>query len=121
MYMGSFRNADFIERQNAATKAKKAALEKFRANAVDPAFAERRTARMADTANRATAKKAHDVERAEKKAPAAEVAKQAERDAAALEERALIESANRDLAKQAEGKAARDARYAARKARSKRR
>jgi Family of unknown function (DUF6481) len=121
MYMRNFRNPDFIERQNTATKAKKAALEKFCANAADPAFAERRIARMADTANRTAAKKAHEVERVEKKALAAEVARQAERDAAALKERALIESANRDLAKQAEGKAARDARYAARKARSKRR
>jgi Family of unknown function (DUF6481) len=119
--MGSFKNPDFVERQNTATKAKKAALEKFRANATDPAFAERQTARMASAADRTAAKKAREVEKAEKRALDAEVAKQAERDAAVQVGRALAENANRELALQAERKAARDARYAARKARSKRR
>jgi hypothetical protein len=100
--------------------AKKAALEKFRARGVDPALAERLTARIASAANRRAAKNIREVEKAEKKARDAERAQQAERDAAVLAERAAAESANRELALQAERKAARDARYAARKSRSKR-
>jgi hypothetical protein len=119
--MGSFRNPDFVERQNTATKAKKAALEKFHANAADPALAERQAARMADAAGRTAARTARAAEKAEKRTLDAEAAKQAERDAAAQAARALAENAERELASQAERKAARDARYAARKARSKRR
>lgn len=109
-----------MERQDTATKAKKAALEKFRASAADPAFAERLTARMASAANRRAAKNVREIEKAEKKARDAERAQQAERDAAVRAERVAAESANRELALQAERKAARDARYAARKSRSKR-
>ena len=43
--MASFKQPDFIERQEAAAKARKVALEKFRAKAADPALAERLTAR----------------------------------------------------------------------------
>ena len=119
--MGSFKDPDFVERQNTATKAKKAALEKFRAHADDPAFAERQTVRMASAADRTAAKKVRETEKAEKRALDAEVARQAERNAAAQVERALAEKANLELALRAERKAARDTRYAARKARSKRR
>ena len=119
--MSSFKNPNFVERQDAATKAKKAAWEKFRANAADPAVAERQAARMASAADRIAATKARGVEKAEKRAFDAEAAKQAERDAIVQAERALNETANRELALQAQRKAARDIRYAARKARSKRR
>jgi Family of unknown function (DUF6481) len=119
--MGSFKNPDFVERQNMATEAKKAALEKFRAKAADPAFAQRQTERMASAAERAAARKAHAVAKSEKQALDAELTKQAERDAAVQAERILADNANRELALQAERKVARDARYAARKARSKRR
>src|SRR5262245_42718006 len=119
--MGGFKDPDFVERQNAAAKARQAVLDKFRATAADPVLAERQTARMADASERAAARKARAAEKAEKQATAAEAAKQAERDAAAQAERARAEDADRERALRAEQKAARDARYAARKVRSKRR
>jgi len=94
--MAGFKQPDFIERQEAAAKARKLALEKFRAKAADPALAERLTARAAHAAERSAIKTTREIERAEKKT------RQAER------------------ASQAKQKAARDARYAARKSRSKR-
>jgi hypothetical protein len=118
--MSGFKEPDFLERQEIAAEAKKVALEKFRARAVDPALAERLTARIASAASRRAAKDVRETEKAEKKARDAERAQQAERDAAVQAERAAAETANRELALQAERKAARDARYAARKARSKR-
>jgi hypothetical protein len=48
--MAGFKQPDFIERQEAAAKARKVALEKFRAKAADPALAERLTARAARAA-----------------------------------------------------------------------
>ena len=110
---------DFVERRNAATNAKKAALEKFRAHAIDPALAERQAARLALAGERTAAKKAREIKKAERKAHDAELAMEAKRAADAQAERALAEAATRELALQTERKAARDARYAARKARSK--
>jgi hypothetical protein len=118
--MAGFRNPDFAERQEAAAKAKKAALENFRAKAADPTLSERLTARTASAAERKAIKEAREAEKAEQKAREAERAAQAAREAAAAAERAKIESADREVALQAEQKAARDARYAARKTRSKR-
>jgi Family of unknown function (DUF6481) len=112
---------DFVERRNAATNAKKAALEKFRAHAGDPGLAERQTARVALAGERTAAKKAREIEKAKRKAHDAELAMEAKRAADAQAERALAETASHELALQTERKAARDARYAARKARSKRR
>jgi hypothetical protein len=117
----SFKQPDFLERQEAAAKARKAALEKFRAKAADPALADRLTARTASAADRKAIKNVRAIEKAEKKARDAERAQQAERDAAMQAERAKAESAQRELALETERKAARDARYAARKSRSKRR
>ncbi len=119
--MSGFKQPDFAERQAAAAKAKKAALEKFRAKAADPALADRLTARTASAAERKASKNAGEMAKAEKKAREVERAQQAEREAAMQVERANAESAERELALQAERKAARDARYAARKSRSKRR
>ncbi len=119
--MAGFKQPDFVERQQAGANARKAALEKFRANTADPALAERLTARAAHAAERSAIKMTREIERAEKKARDAERAQQAERDAAREAERAAAESAERERALQAEQKAARDARYAARKSRSKRR
>jgi hypothetical protein len=125
--MAGFKNPNLLERQEAAAKAKKAALEKFLAKAADPALAERLTARTASAADRRAvrnvreAKKAEqEAEKAEQKARSAERALQAERDAAIEAERAKAERAQRELALQAEQKAGRDARYAARKSKSKR-
>jgi hypothetical protein len=119
--MVGFKQLDFIERQEAAAKARKVALENFRAKIADPALAERLTARAAAAAERSAIKSTRQIERAEKKAREAERVQQAERDAAIEAERAKTESAVRERAAQAEQKAARDARYAARKSRSKRR
>jgi uncharacterized protein DUF6481 len=118
--MAGFKNPDFVERQEAAAKARKAALEKFLAKAADPALAERLTARTASAVDRRAVKNVRDAEKAEQKARNAERAQQAERDAAIQAERAKAEKAQRELALQAEQKAARDTRYAARKTRSKR-
>ena len=112
---------DFVERRNAATNAKKAALEKFHAHAVDPALAGRQAARLALAGERAAAKKAREIKKAERNAHDAELAMEAKRAADAQAERASAEAASHELALQTERKAARDARYAARKARSKRR
>jgi Family of unknown function (DUF6481) len=57
--MSGFKKPGFVERQNTAPKAKKAALEKFRANAADPAFAERQTARTVSANTRKAAKCAY--------------------------------------------------------------
>jgi uncharacterized protein DUF6481 len=119
--MAGFKQPDFVERQEAAAKARKVALEKFRAKAADPALAEGLKARTAGAAERKALKHAREIEKAEKKAREAERAEQAERDAAIEAERGKAESAQRERALQAEQKAARDARYAARKTRSKRR
>jgi hypothetical protein len=118
--MAGFKQPDLIERQEAAAKARKAALEKFRAKAADPSLAERLTARTAHATEREAIKAKREVERAEQKAREAERTQQAERDAAIDAERVKVESADRERALQAEQKAARDARYAARKSRSKR-
>src|ERR1700758_3779593 len=98
--MASFKQPDFIERQEAAAKARKIALEKFRAKAADPALAERLTARTACAAERST----REIERAGKKAREAERAQQAERDAAIEVERAKAESAERECTLQTEQK-----------------
>jgi hypothetical protein len=114
--MSGFKKPDFVDRQNSAAKAKKAALEKFRASAADPAFEERLGARIAGAAKRSAARSVREMEKVENKLRDAERAQQAERDAA----HAAAESVKREASLRAEQKAARDARYAARKSRSKR-
>jgi hypothetical protein len=119
--MAGFKQPDFIERQEAAAKARNVALEKFRAKAADPALAERLTARAAHAAERSAIKSTREIEKAIKEVREAERAQQAERNAAIAAERAKAESAERERALQVEQKAARDVRYAARKSRPKRR
>jgi uncharacterized protein DUF6481 len=118
--MAGFKNPNLLERQEAAANAKKAALQKFLAKAADPALAERLTARTASAADRKAVRTVREAEKAETKARNAERALKAERDAALQAERDKAERAERELALQAEQKAARDARYAARKSKSKR-
>ena len=65
--MSGFKQPDFLERQVAAAKAKKAALDKFRAKAADPTLADRLTAREASAADRKATKKARAIEKAEKR------------------------------------------------------
>jgi len=115
--MAGFKDLNFIERRNAAANAKKAALEKFRANAADPAAAERQKVRAASATDRAKAKRVRDIEKAERKDRDAKLAIEAKHAAAALAERTLAETTKRELALEIERKAARDARYAARKSR----
>ncbi|HEY1747694.1 MAG TPA: DUF6481 family protein [Xanthobacteraceae bacterium] len=119
--MTEFKQPDILERQQASIKAKKAALEKFRAKAADPALANRLTARAEHATVRRAALAKREIEKADKKARDSERKHRAESDAAIEAERAKIESADRERALEIERKAARDARYTARKSRSKRR
>jgi hypothetical protein len=120
--MALFKKADFDERRNAAEAAKKVKLEKFRAMTaqINEGAAERLAARQAIIAARDLRTAEREAARHTAKARAAEAhaaremglkAEQAERDASAAGQ------VEREVASAAERKAARDARYAARKAR----
>ena len=138
----SFKSPSFGDRVGASANAKKAALERFRIKSADPAIAERqavhratRIARDARHNERGAARKeaearavaeresqeaarlAEEAARKEAEARAAEeeAAQEAERRAAILSKAAA--KAEADTALLATQKAARDARYAARKAR----
>jgi hypothetical protein len=114
----------FRERLNAAADAKKALLDKFRAQAgpEDPAVVERQAARKAVSEARDVRETARKVGREEdavrQAAEAEQRAAHTAREAAAQEAREAEAKAVqevRDAALKAEQKAARDARYAARK------
>jgi Family of unknown function (DUF6481) len=116
------KSADLSDRLNAAAAAKKAALERFRAKPGpdDPAVREQQAALKAISDARelraAERKAAREAEAARQAAE--EAARAAEQAAREEEERRLAaEAAARAVALEAERKAARDARYAARKAR----
>ena len=131
--MAIYREKDIFERRNAANEAKKARLERFKAKpaADDPAVLARQAERKAILEARAV----REAEKARLKQErlAREAAEKAAREAAAeaarleAEEKAREEAALRDaeeneriarvLADEAERKAKRDARYAARKSR----
>ena len=107
--MAMYKDPAFHERAGRSAAAKQKALDILRAKpAVDPAvLAERNAARLAREAEQAEARAA---------AKAAVEAAKAEAAALAAEERARIEAAKaRPVPTEAERKAARDARYAARK------
>jgi len=87
--MAGFKQPDFMQRQEAAAKARKVAFEKYRAKIADPALAERLTERAARATERGAIKATREIERAEKKARQAE---RAERDAAIEAERVKAES-----------------------------
>jgi hypothetical protein len=119
----SFKGADFQERQGNAAAAKKQMLEKFRAAANDPGLAERQAARTAihearlvREAEREKARKVREAELAAQAAREAELAAQAAREAEEVRKAAELAEAEAALALLAEQKAARDKRYAARKA-----
>jgi hypothetical protein len=123
--MGGFKGTSFDDRLSAAANAKKTELEKFRARSGtnDPAFAERQAARHAIS----VARDARTAERNTSRLSglAREAAEQTARNAAVEAEEAaraaeVVRQAAHDVALQAERKAARDARYAARKARPRR-
>ncbi len=134
---GSFKGADWNDRLNTATNAKRAVLEKFKAGSApdDPAAVERRAARMAASIareariaerNAARAARAAEVEaarvieearlEAEKRAQEAEDARLAEEERLAAAAREVEEAVKAEELK-AKQKAARDLRYAKRKER----
>src|SRR5438876_8980524 len=121
--MDNPKKTSFDDRLSAAANAKKAELEKFRARsgANDPAFAERQAARqavsLARDARTAATRRAGVARKADEKA-ARDAAAAAEEGARAAE---VARQTADDVALQVERKAARDARYAARKARSRKR
>jgi hypothetical protein len=126
--LSSYKDPDFHQRQSSAATAKKAMLEKFRAKAEDPGMAERQAeraavseAREARAAKREAARKQREAEKAEAVARAAEVAAEAEREEERLKAASVADEVEREFLLAAEQKAARDARYAARKAAKKQR
>lgn len=114
--MAGYKDPAFQDRVASAAAAKQKALEKLRAKPqVDPAvLAERNTARLAKEAAIAEERAAKIAARKQAEAEAAEAAAAAK--AAEEEERARIEEEKaKAVPTEAERKAARDARYAARK------
>jgi hypothetical protein len=119
MRMKGFKEKTFADRLQEAAEARKTALERFRSrpSSDDPEVVRRREERL----RIARAREERDAARKAQKE--AEAAARAEREAAETAERAArarrdaVETLIRDAAEAAERKAARDARYAARKAR----
>lgn len=115
--MAAYKTPDFTERNAAAREARQRALEQLRAKpAPDPeivaARQAAREAREAAAAERRAAKLAAEAEAKEAARAAKEAAEQAELEAAAAKKASRPKPPT-----EAEMKAARDARYAARKAR----
>ena len=126
--LGGFKDPDFQQRQTSAATAKKTMMEKFRAASEDPGVAERQAARLATNearqeriAKREAAKQARAAETAAEAARAAERALETELEAERLKAAMEADEAEREFLLAAEQKAARDARYAARKAAKKQR
>ena len=112
----TYKDSSFDERRTAAANAKRAMAERFRAQQPGPddAAVAQRQAKLRAISD------AREARRAERKAVCeAETARRAAEEAARVAERTALaaEQVARDLALKAERKAARDARYAARKAR----
>lgn len=123
-----FKEPSLADRQQAAAKARQAALENLRSKtgANDANFSQRQEKLKAvreGRETRAAERETHREQRQKEKAAAAvrerEAAEVAKREAAARAEHDKAEKAKREAERQAEGKAARDAKYAKRKARSK--
>ena len=121
--MINFQDPDHQQRRSAAAAAKQAMLQKFRAASEHPEVAQRQAARIAISearllriAEREAAKRAHEAELAEQAARAAELAAQAQREAKEAAALLAAQNAEREILLKAEQKAARDARYAVRKA-----
>ena len=124
--MAIFKEKGFAERRQTAAEAKKALLERFKAKpaADDPAMLARQAERKAIA--EAREKRAAEREKLRREKAEAEARERAEREAAAeaaaraeaeAKEQAEKDMIARLLADEAERKAKRDARYAARKAR----
>jgi hypothetical protein len=117
--MRGFKQPGFADRQKAAQQARQDLLNKFKAQPGpdDPAVVARRAEREAIAARRAETKAARDTAKAEQQRREEETAA-AE---AARIAREQEEAAAKQAAIEAEQKAKRDARYAARKAKGKKR
>ena len=111
--MSGFKEPSFADRQKAALEARQNILNKFRSQPGpdDPAVQQRQAEREAMAAERAKAKLARDAAKAEQKLREEEAAAEA----AAQLVREKEEAVAKEAALEAERKAARDARYAARK------
>jgi hypothetical protein len=116
--MSGFKDASFLDRRTAAAAAKKAQLERFRAQpgADDPAVIEREKARRAiaeareaRAAEREASKLKREKELAEQALLAAELAARTAAEAAERAAREKREIADREVALNAERKAERDA------------
>jgi hypothetical protein len=119
--MAAFKDVEFNERISAATNAKKALLEKFKAKPGpgDPEFDRRQAERVAAAEAREAARQRRLKEKEEARQAALRAEQAArEAEAARLEAEAKAQ-AELEAKREAEAKAARDARYAARKARKK--
>ena len=122
--MSNYKFSDLQQRQDNAAAAKKAILEKFHAASKDQAVAQRHAAtrvavneaRTVRVAERESAKKAREADQIERAARAAEHIAQAQREAEIVEVRVAAEKAERAALLEVEQKAARDARFKARKA-----
>ena len=117
LLMSGFKEPSFADRQKAAQEARKNILNKFKSQPGldDPEVAKRRAEREAQAAERAKAKIARDAAKAEQKLRE----EQAAAEAVALIAREKEEALAREAELEAEKKAARDARYAARKGKGK--
>ena len=111
--MSGFKEPSFTDRRNAAQEARKSILNKFRSQPGpdDPAVKARQAEREALTAERAKARLAREAVKAERKRLEDEAAAVAAAQLLREKEEALL----RQAALEAEQKALRDARYAARK------
>ena len=120
--MPSFRQPDVEERKQAAIAAKQAMLNRFKAAASDPELEKRKAeraavaaARQEREAKREAARKLREAEKAEQKAREAERLAEEQSKAEAEAARLVAEEEELNQMILADQKAARDARYAARK------
>ncbi|MBA1155272.1 DUF6481 family protein [Microvirga mediterraneensis] len=113
------KHKDFGERLQVSQSAKQAMVAKFRQRPGpdDPAVSERRAARAAVSAAREVRLAERDAKRLAEEANLAMAREAHAADQAAQERRAAAEKEESDARHEMERKAARDARYAARKAR----
>ena len=116
---GDMKQKDFGERLQASQSARQAMMAKFRQRPGpdDPAVSERRLARAAVSAAREGRLADRETKRLAEEAELATVREAQAADQVAQERRAAVEKEANDARLETERKAARDARYAARKAR----
>jgi predicted phage tail protein len=116
---GDMKQKDFGERLQASQSARQAMMAKFRQRPGpdDPAVSERRLARAAVSAAREGRLADRETKRLAEEAELATVREAQAADQVAQERRAAVEKEANDAKLETERKAARDARYAARKAR----